>query len=348
MSADRNAMLRAARLAVHRGCAICRHVQLEMLSGAASGGGASSITKGDKSPVTIADFASQAIVAHTLRETLGAAPVLLAEEGSDYLRDPNHADQRSAALRALRTQWPDATEASMLEAIDIGGAPMPADGRFWTLDPIDGTKGFLRGEQYAVCLAFIEGGQPTLAALGCPNLSHDFKRAFDDPDPRGEMYLAVKGGGALRVAADDPNTDPSRMARPAMPHPRRIRACQSVDSGHSDQSAAVRVLAAACAPEQPGEPARLDSQCKYAVVARGQADAYLRLPTPGKPYVERIWDHAAGALVATEAGCTVTDIHGRPLDFSHGRGLERNQGVICADPSALQRLVEAIEATRPK
>jgi 3'(2'), 5'-bisphosphate nucleotidase len=88
---------------------------------------------------------------------------------------------------------------------------------------------------------------------------------------------------------------------------------------------------------------RIDSQCKYAVVARGQADAYLRLPTR-KGYIERIWDHAAGALVATEAGAVVTDIAGAELDFSHGRGLERNRGIVCAAPWAHGAIVEAIAA----
>ena len=90
------------------------------------------------------------------------------------------------------------------------------------------------------------------------------------------------------------------------------------------------------------EPARLDSQAKYAVTARGQADAYLRLPTR-KDYVERIWDHAAGSLVAAEAGCFVTDIFGHALDFSRGRGLERNRGVVCAPPRVHGLMIGAIE-----
>ena len=53
--------------------------------------------------------------------------------------------------------------------IDHGGAVHYRE-RFWTLDPIDGTKGFLRGEQYAVALALIEGGEVVVAALACPNL----------------------------------------------------------------------------------------------------------------------------------------------------------------------------------
>ena len=59
----------------------------------------------------------------------------------------------------------------------------------------------------------------------------------------------------------------------------------------------------------------------------GMLPSILRLPTkPG--YVERIWDHAAGVRVIEAAGGTVTDVYGAPLDFSLGRGLERNKGVI--------------------
>jgi 3'(2'), 5'-bisphosphate nucleotidase len=89
-------------------------------------------------------------------------------------------------------------------------------------------------------------------------------------------------------------------------------------------------------------PMRLDSQCKYALVARGQADAYLRLPT-GKPYVEKIWDHAAGMIIAQEAGAIVTDIAGVPLDFGRGRRLEGNRGVVCAARGLHEPLIHAIE-----
>ena len=78
------------------------------------------------------------------------------------------------------------------------------------------------------------------------------------------------------------------------------------------------------------------------MVARGQADAYLRMPTK-KGYVERIWDHAAGSLVASESGCFATDIAGRALDFGHGRGLEKNKGVVCAPPALHGRFIAAIE-----
>ncbi len=67
------------------------------------------------------------------------------------------------------------TAAALLDAIDLGAdAPdsssRPTERGFWTLDPIDGTKGFIRGQQYAVCLAYIVGSEPVIGVLGCPNL----------------------------------------------------------------------------------------------------------------------------------------------------------------------------------
>ncbi|TVQ61814.1 MAG: 3'(2'),5'-bisphosphate nucleotidase [Phycisphaerales bacterium] len=326
---DSEKYARAASEAVEKAGVVCRAVQSRLDEVRA-------IAKDDKSPVTVADFASQAVVVRVLRELLGDVRVV-GEEGSAFLRDPDHAAHLGATLNAVRIVWEGCDEAALLDAIDGGDAEPHADG-FWTLDPIDGTKGFLRGGQYAVSLAYISGGSPVVGALCCPNLSRDFGRSFDDPDPHGSLYVAARREGVRVQSAMGGDTEPVSMRRPGREEGAPIRACESVESAHSDQSASSRVLEIAGGA---GEPARLDSQCKYAVVARGQADAYLRLPTK-KGYVERIWDHAAGALVAVEAGCVVTDIDGNLLDFGQGKGLEKNRGVVCADPGVHSRLIGAI------
>ena len=90
-------------------------------------------------------------------------------------------------------------------------------------------------------------------------------------------------------------------------------------------------------------PVRIDSQCKYATVARGDAAIYLRLPTrPG--YQEKIWDHAAGWRVIVEAGGEVTDVYGKPLDFSLGRTLAQNKGVIVTNGPLHQEVLAAVQA----
>ncbi len=319
--------LAAARTAVAQACRVARWVQERLEQTRA-------IAKADQSPVTVADFAVQAVVAHSLSSALG--PVLLVgEENSDLLRSDAQAPTRTAVLEAVREVWAEASSDEVLAAIDAGTHDATAAG-YWTLDPIDGTKGFLRRGQYAISLAYIDAGDVTLGVMGCPNLSADLERPFADADPEGLIFVATRGGGAAVNSATDAYAA-SLAVQSQEPHS-PIRMCESVESGHSDQSESARVL------ERLGggaAPARLDSQCKYAVVARGQADAYLRLPTR-RGYVEHIWDHAAGMLIAQEAGAVVTDIDGRPLDFSCGTGLAKNRGIVCAARGLHGRIVEAI------
>jgi 3'(2'), 5'-bisphosphate nucleotidase len=102
---------------------------------------------------------------------------------------------------------------------------------------------------------------------------------------------------------------------------------------------------AAAAAERLGitaDPVRIDSQAKYAIVAKGNAEIYLRLPRPGTDYTERIWDHAAGALAVTAAGGTVTDMYGRPLDFTHGPLLKENTGVVATNGPVHDDVVAAL------
>jgi len=60
--------------------------------------------------------------------------------------------------------------------------------------------------------------------------------------------------------------------------------------------------------------------------------------------VEKIWDHAAGWRVIVEAGGTVTDVYGKPLDFSLGRGLSSNKGVIVTNGQLHAPVLEAVAA----
>lgn len=331
---DSSTLAAAATHAVSLASAVCREVQRALDQVRA-------ITKDDKSPVTVADFASQAIVAKILSDKLGKV-ILVGEEDSKWLRQDEHAPHRAAALAAVQTVWESATEDDMLDAIDVGAGDTHHAG-FWTLDPVDGTKGFLRNQQYAIALAYIERGRPVVGALACPNLARNFNADFNHPDRHGTIYTAIRGLGVSETPADDPGAKPITIRRLDHEEGQPIAICESVESAHSKQDDTARIVQHLATRGHPaGQPARLDSQAKYAVTARGQADAYLRLPTR-KDYVERIWDHAAGSLVATEAGCSVTDIFGHALDFSHGRGLEKNKGVICAPPRVHGLVLGAIE-----
>ena len=180
----------------------------------------------------------------------------------------------------------------------------------------------------AVALAYVEHGEPVIGAMGCPNLPSSFDRLLGKPDATGTVYSCVRGGGLFESDAVLGATARKITRVPRTPGaPLRVTA--SVEKAHSNISATDQV-AAIVSPRF--ELVQVDSQCKYAVVARGQADLYLRLPTK-KGYVERIWDHAAGSLVASESGCVVSDVYGKALEFGHGRGLEKNAGIVCCERS---------------
>jgi 3'(2'), 5'-bisphosphate nucleotidase len=87
----------------------------------------------------------------------------------------------------------------------------------------------------------------------------------------------------------------------------------------------------------------MDSQCKYAVLARGDASIYLRLPTQ-KDYQEKIWDHAGGSLLIEEAGGMICDINGKKLDFSVGRTLRDNKGIVATNGKIHSKVMEAVKS----
>lgn len=291
------------------------------------------VSKDDKSPVTVADWASQAVVSLELARAGHAAIPLVGEEEAATLRAPESAALRARVVEAVGRALGPVGEDAVLTAIDRGRATPGA--RFFTLDPVDGTKGFLRRQQYAISLALIEEGHVVAGVVGCPNLPMSGTN-YDEADALGTLAWATRGGGAFGCAGDQ-MARAQRLAIAPWKAGSPVRACESVESGHSKQDLSAELLAEL---GSPGTPARLDSQSKYVVVARGGADAYLRLPTK-KDYREKIWDHAAGALVASESGARVCDVDGKPLDFSHGRELTTNRGVFAGHPDAVALLVEA-------
>ncbi|MCB9540854.1 MAG: 3'(2'),5'-bisphosphate nucleotidase [bacterium] len=313
-------LLDAAVRAVVDAARACRRVQAEMRLDAQ--------TKGDQSPVTIADYAAQAIVSLRLAEVAPEIP-LIGEEDAAALRAPESAGRRGQICRVVAAVTGVDDEGRILAAIDRGVHPGGPKGRHWTLDPIDGTKGFLRGDQYAVALALIEDGAVRLGVLGCPALPHG--------GATGAVFWASRGGGAFARPLDG---DAAAAAIAVDPEGdvTRARFCESVEAAHSAHDWSAEV---ADALGVKAEPYRIDSQCKYAAVARGDAAIYLRLPTRAG-YVEKIWDHAAGCIVVEEAGGRVSDITGKPLDFSLGRELGANRGVVATNRRLHDAVISAI------
>lgn len=338
-----------AELAVQRASILTQKVFFEKAKG--------TVSKDDKSPVTIGDFGAQALIIQAIRKNFPNDEIVAEEEASSLREDKDLSAEIWRLVKDIKLDDEASnnllggsltSEQSMLDIIDEGKSAGGGQGRIWALDPIDGTKGFLRGGQYAVCLGLIVDGDVKVGAIGTPNLPVDDAATIDantgaqqgQTAANGVLFSAVLGEGAISrplttgtLAASKPIS-----MRPVSDIAQAVF-CEGVEAAHSAQgdNAAVAGLLGITAPS-----VRLDSQAKYCSIARGAGDIYLRLPVK-KDYQEKIWDHAAGDIIVREAGGQVTDIYGSRLDFSKGRTLAANKGVVAAPKAHQAQVIDAVK-----
>jgi 3'(2'), 5'-bisphosphate nucleotidase len=208
------------------------------------------VTKADASPLTIADLRSHQIITAGLAELEPAMPIL-SEESSDV-------------PFATRATW----------------------SRYWLVDPLDGTKEFLkRNDEFTVNIALIEGHAPRLGIVYVP--------------AQGVVYWGGSAVGAFRQADRDP-IEPIRVtARAATP----LRVVGSRSHGSDELATALERLG-------PHELVPLGSSLKFCSIAEGRADIYPRFGPTSE------WDTAAAQAVVEGAGGRVLDGQGRPLRYN--------------------------------
>lgn len=340
--------LLVAQLAVQRAAILTKRVFHEKAKG--------TVSKDDKSPVTIGDFGAQALIISALRANFPTDEIVAEEEADTLRTDSSLRDQIWELVKSTRLDDTTAEELlgggvkdaeAMLDIIDLGNSKGGAKGRIWAIDPIDGTKGFLRGGQYAVCLGLMVDGDVKVGVLGCPNLPVNDSAPLDagigenqTDEGRGVIFSAVQGQGATSRALGVAGlAEGKSISMKPIKDMTQASFCESVESGHSNQGESAQI-AQKLGITKPS--VRMDSQAKYGSIARGAGDIYLRLPT-SKTYQEKIWDHAAGDLIVREAGGKVTDTTGKQLDFSVGRTLAENRGVIAAPAEVHDQVLKVVQ-----
>lgn len=341
--------LQIAELAVQRATILTRQVFREKAKG--------TLSKDDRSPVTIGDFGAQALIIHAIRHNFPNDEIVGEEEASSLRDQTDLSNQIWRLVKSVKLDdttgddllgGPPPSQNAMLDAIDLGKSAGGAKGRIWALDPIDGTKGFLRGGQYAVCLALMVDGDVKVGVLGCPNLpvddsaplTEDIGAEQTDAEGKGVLFSAVQGQGATSRPLSKAGLQASTpISMRPVPDITQASFCESVEAGHSSQSDSAAIAAKL---GMTAKSVRMDSQAKYGSIARGAGDVYLRLPVR-KDYQEKIWDHAAGDLIVREAGGKVTDTTGKRLDFSKGRTLEENKGVVAAPRAVHAKVLDAVQ-----
>ncbi|MFS8025639.1 putative 3'(2'),5'-bisphosphate nucleotidase [Helianthus anomalus] len=367
--------LEVAVKAVHVACLLCRKVQEDLIF---NGGDVveNVQAKDDNSPVTIADWSVQATVSWILSEAFGPENVsIVAEEDIESLSKSDARSILSSVVKTVNDSLSSAARfgikppvtnletAQVLEAISRCNSTGGPTGRFWVLDPVDGTLGFVRGDQYAIALALVENGEVVLGVLGCPNypmnkewlnyqngyrriLSRLAKPDSASWDGNGCVLYAKKGSKKAwmqPLLSGDKGVASARQIRVStIDNPVLATFCEPVEKANSSH---VFTQGLAHSVGLRNRPLRVYSMVKYAAIARGDAEIFMKFARAG--YKEKIWDHAAGVVIIEEAGGIVTDAGGRPLDFSKGmylQGLDR--GIIaCAGASLHDKIMGAVDAS---
>ncbi len=284
--------------------------------------GCEAAKKSDNTPVTAADLAAQVVITHTLARTTPAFG-MISEESSQTLMDPAHADIRDTVLSEVKHTIGDTSIDRAAELLDFGSSDADYT---WVLDPIDGTRGFIRGQQYTLALALLHQGEIVLGVMGCPN-----HRLLTDT---GALFFASKGqkawsmtsSGAISMLHVNETTEPSDTYLV-----RGVSSDADVDK--------LQPILDSCGSTRT--PLQIDGMGKYATVASGETSAYIRIP--GSSRKESIWDHAAGAFILSEAGGKVTDINGSALDFSQGLTLSKNHGILASNSHLHPHLLDLIQ-----
>ncbi|OMP04578.1 Inositol monophosphatase [Corchorus olitorius] len=358
---------------VHMACSLCQKVQRRLLSTASD----QVLAKDDDSPVTIADWSVQASVSWLLSEFLEGQNVsIVAEEDAQTLSKSDAANLLAAVVDTVNECLADAPRyglrspkkalgtSQILEAIRRCNSTGGTRGRHWVLDPVDGTLGFVRGDQYAVALALIEDGKLVLGVLGCPNypmkkelLNYNHQRHQTLPrSPRpsniwekGCVMYARRGSGQAWMQPlihgdmkfEWPNSARLVQVSP-VDDPSLATFCEPVEKANSNHSFTAGLASSMGLRKKP---MRVHSMVKYAAIARGDAEIFIKFARSG--YKEKIWDHAAGVVIIEEAGGVVTDAGGRPLDFSRGVYLEGlDRGIIACSGLALhEKIIGAVYAS---
>ncbi|MDL1882860.1 3'(2'),5'-bisphosphate nucleotidase [Anaerolineae bacterium CFX8] len=304
--------------AVRQAAELCRAVQEMHLAGGEKGG---------HEPVTVADYGAQALLCRAISLHFPDDAVLAEEQGGQFVELVSDGEKAQVIRLLSETLGQRVTEADIVRWLDHGYGGEAE--RTWVIDPIDGTRGFLALRNYVIAAGLLVDKRPAGAVIGAPG--------YPTPDRRGVLFHAQSGiaymqplyGGALkRIRASD-------RAEPAS-----LRVLESVEKSHASHERMERVRRAAGLEESALE--RLDSMEKYARIAAGDAELYLRLPRLFSKRPHMVWDHAAGVALVQAAGGLATDVDGSPLDFTQGRTLANNRGIIVSNGRIHARVLEGV------
>ncbi len=290
--------------------------------------------KEDRSPVTLADFGVQAIITSWLMERFGEFS-LVAEENL-----VNGGDDVGIFFRLVEVLNRCGFNFSYDKVISSFRANRIRERRvenFWVLDPVDGTKGFLRGGQYAISLAYVEENRLKIGFLACPRLQ---LLNLLGEGAQGCIFYAEAGKGAWVVRMNGDINEGVNIKVSACSDFKEARLLRSYEDSHTDKDKNERFKSVLGISKE----VTMDSQVKYGLLACGEGELILRFPPPDNPgYREKIWDIAGGAIILEEAGGRVTDLYGNEFVYEPSSYFSNRIGVFASNGLLHTQGLEALK-----
>lgn len=307
------------------------------------------ISKADNSPVTLADYASQALVVASIRRNFPGDRILAEEEASAIRSSPEMTEKIWNLVSTTQLNDAESDELvpspasveDMLDCIDLTGiAAARADkGRVWFIDPVDGTKDFIQRGPYSVCITLTIDGLEKVMSFASPLMDYQdgtYKMDVGSPPTNGFILAAVRGNGAT-IRPIGPGALLEAQTIPPIVEP-DIKDIEFADNGkpgiHPVRLAIAEKLGAKFGPTKLA-----GAQARYLALGLGLCHVTIR--TPLLSDLDYVYDHAGGTMFFEECGGKVTDLNGRSPDFSLGRTLSGTVGVVASHPGIHSRILKA-------
>lgn len=304
--------------AVRQAALLCQQVQEHYLT---------SSEKDGREPVTLADYGAQALLGRALSRAYPDDAVVAEESGAQFVELVPEEGREAVIGLLSEILGEEVRTADVVRWLDHGQG-RPAE-RTWVIDPIDGTKGFLALRSYVIAVGLLDAArQPVGGVIGAPGYPHQAGGAIFTAQGGAAFAQPLSGGVVRRIHVSGHTT------------PETVRALESLEKSHTNHERMARVREAAGLGRAHLQ--QLDSMEKYARIAAGEAELYLRLPRLHSTRPFMIWDHAAGTALVQAAGGRVSDVDGSPLDFRQGNAL-RNQGIIVSNGAIHERILAAVQ-----
>lgn len=277
--------------------------------------GFQSFYKKDESPVTLADYASQIYIISELKDKFPEDRIIAEEEVSP-LFDINVENLIKKSFTSVKIN-------NNLKFRDILAYRGSNSKRKWTIDPIDGTKGFQEGLMYAIGLGLMIESKLTLSFIGIPNYNSKGRAIF----------FAEKNQGSKVIYGDGPKV-PIKVSKN-----QEIKKSIMCHSLHYDKPWVLK-FANLTGIEKF---IQIDSMAKFCMIADGTADIYLK---PMSLKKSNSWDFLPGTLLVKEAGGVVTDLNGKALSFKNEKCLITAPGCIASNGQFHKQALSIIQKNK--